>query len=249
MNRVALRHRLHRSRRAEAELRLRAGVLDGTLALGGTLTVVGIDLRASASVEGNIRNASGVSIDASDDGIFFGNTGGATSIVNAGEIDAGDDGIDIDSSTVGGSIRNLGTIRAADDGIIVDDSSVDGIGNAGNIGATATRVGHNGIRVYGEDGSTLGGGIANTASGRIRAVDQAIEVTSSAVVSRGITISRARRDRRAAEARHARPREPRRRGRARQQPPGAVYASLSDDRTPGAVSLRTPYRDHSAVTG
>lgn len=202
MKQVALAQRLRQSRRAQAEMRLRAGVLAGTLAVcealvsGGAQAALVTISGASAGVNLDAGEAihitsTGSITDAGDDGVENGpgnatlGDGTNTGILNEGSINAGDNGVLLSTNTtLQGSIVNRGTIAAGEDGIQLDETSeVTGdISNEGSIGSAGTPVGDVGISVFSD--SSVGGNITN--SGDIHSTNDGIEVTDGSEITGAI---------------------------------------------------------------
>jgi hypothetical protein len=131
----------------------------------------GIELESTSSVNGDIVNAAGGTIDAAQHGIAVYSASTVGSIVNAGQINAGHSGIHLLSSTTTGAVTNSGTIQSGALGIEISSSQVGGdITNSGTINNQL------GINLY---NSRVDGTIHNAAGGQITAPDHtAVALTS-----------------------------------------------------------------------
>jgi uncharacterized protein with beta-barrel porin domain len=181
--------------------------LTGNLTNTGSISVGqdanGIDVADNSSVGGNIVNTSSITINTlSIDGGEGTNAGinvqSASSVVGSisntvsGSINAqGGDGMLVSNSTVGTGISNAGQITA-DNGIVLDNLDggegtgskvlAGGISNSGSISAA-----YDGIDV--NNGSTVAGGITNTAAGTIFAAQQDADSSAGIDVRNGSTVS------------------------------------------------------------
>jgi hypothetical protein len=145
----------------------------------------GIEVTDGSEVTGAIRNESGGTISAGQEGIELSGATVQQGIVNAGSITAAEDGILIDSAaTLNGGIDTSGTISAqGGDGIRIDQASTvsGGISNSGSITASGGTVDEpsDGIEVSGLS-TTVTGNIVN--SGSINAETDGIDISQSASV-------------------------------------------------------------------
>ena len=157
----------------------------GNIANSGDIhsTNDGIEVTDGSEISGAIRNETGGTIDAGQDGIELSGATVQQGIINAGSITAAEDGILIDNAaTLNGGIDSSGTISAqGGDGIRIDQASTvsGGISNSGSITASGGTVGEpsDGIEVSGIS-TTVTGNIVN--SGSINAETDGIDISQSA---------------------------------------------------------------------